>query len=181
MTFDEIVSSRRSVRNYKNAGFSAEIAKAKIAEIVDFARKNAPSWKNSQTHRYYCALSSEKIGAVCNAMPERNQPKCENAIALICTAFVRDTAGFTNGVADNDGGNLWGAYDLGLSDSLILLKARDLGLDTLVMGLRDSDSLRKIFEIPENESIMSVISVGVRKENPNTPNRKEFDEIAKFF
>ena len=184
MNLDELAATRRSVRHYKNSGLSETEIRAKIGEILDFVRVNSPSWKNSQTHRYHVALSAEKIEAVRGALPERNRGKCENAVAVIVTSFVKDTAGFSeeNGVRkpDNEFGNLWGAYDLGLSDSLLILKAREIGLDTLIMGLRDSDALRSVLSVPENECVCSVISVGIREGDVPAPQRKPLEEIAQF-
>ena len=49
------------------------------------------------------------------------------------------------------------------------------------MGMRDADKLRELFNIPESESIMAVIALGHRAEEPNRPERKDLDEIVKFF
>ncbi len=178
MNFDELVESRRSVRKYKEAKIPSE----KILLAVEFAKDNSPSWKNSQTHRYFLAFSKEKIAQVVSALPERNQLKCKNAVAFIVSGFEKNISGFSNGIADNELGNEWGAYDLGLSDSLLILKARELGLDTLIMGLRNSDELRKIFNIPQNIEVCSVISVGIREENViPKPGRKSSEEIISVF
>ena len=53
--------------------------------------------------------------------------------------------------------------------------------DTLIMGMREADKLRELFAIPEDETIMAVIALGYRAEEPNRPERKELDEIVKFF
>ncbi len=60
------------------------------------------------------------------------------------------------------------------------MKARALGLDTLIMGMRDSDALRVILGIPENETVMAVIALGHRASDPVKPTRKPLDEIAQF-
>jgi nitroreductase len=49
------------------------------------------------------------------------------------------------------------------------------------MGMRDADELRKLFDIPESETIMAVIALGYRDGEPNRPERRPLDEIAKFF
>lgn len=49
------------------------------------------------------------------------------------------------------------------------------------MGMRDSNGLRTLFGIPENETIMAVIALGYRAEEPNRPERKAFDEVVRFF
>ena len=56
-----------------------------------------------------------------------------------------------------------------------------MGFDTLIMGMRDADELRKLFDIPENETIMAVISLGYRAGEPNRPERRSLDDIVKFF
>lgn len=61
------------------------------------------------------------------------------------------------------------------------MKARAMGFDTLIMGMRDSEKLRNCFNIPENETIMAVIALGYRAAEPNQPIHRELDEIVKFF
>ena len=175
MDFNEVVEQRRSVRKYKESSCSQE----KILSILDFVKENAPSWKNSQTHRYFAVFSKEKMAEIEKTLHFINQGKCENAVALIVSGFEKNISGFTLKIADNECGNLWGAYDLGLSDSLLILKAKEQNLDTLIMGLRDSEKIRKILNIPENIQIMSVISVGERKESEiKKPPKKSFDEVV---
>lgn len=87
--------------------------------------------------------------------------------ALIVTTFVHDRAGFQkDGTADNELGNGWGCYDLGLQNENLILKAEDLGLSTLIMGIRESDKLRELLDIPETETVVSVIAVGKAAESP---------------
>jgi nitroreductase len=148
-----------------------------VEEIVA-CLQNAPSWKNSQTGRYYVALSEEKVRAVRKCLPMFNADRTANVSAYIVTAFEKNFAGFDkDGNPTDDLGNGWGAYDLGLQNALLLLKARELGLDTLIMGLRDGDGLRKEFSIPASQEIVAVISLGYRNENPEKPKRKPLNEI----
>ena len=101
---------------------------------------------------------------------------------LIVSTFVSHRSGFErDGQPTNEVGEGWGFYDLGLHNENLLLKARDLGLDTLVMGIRDAEKLRSVLSIPEEEVIVAVIAVGYRAVNPDMPKRKEVAEIAKFF
>ncbi|MDP2842713.1 MAG: nitroreductase family protein [Acetobacterium sp.] len=62
-----------------------------------------------------------------------------------------------------------------------ILKAIDLGLDTLVMGIRDTDKIREILSISQDETIVSVIALGYRVQEPKMPKRKTVAEIVKFF
>nr|MCR4827350.1 nitroreductase family protein [Bacteroidales bacterium] len=90
-------------------------------------------------------------------------------------------SGFFRGEQANEVGDGWGAYDNGLSNAYFILKARTKGFDTLIMGMRDSDSLRTLFNIPENEAIMAVISLGYRADEPNQPKHRPLDEVVRFF
>ena len=53
--------------------------------------------------------------------------------------------------------------------------------DVMIMGIRDADKIRHILNIPETETIVSVIAVGKPAEEPLRPKRKDIAEIAKFF
>ena len=52
MEFQTLLESRRSVRSYDA---SKTVTREQIKEIVE-AGILAPSWKNSQTARYYCVI-----------------------------------------------------------------------------------------------------------------------------
>ncbi len=179
MEFQKLIETRRTVRKY---AADSKVTREQMEALIRAAQE-APSWKNSQTGRYYCVLSREIVDKICaTCLPGAgNAGKSENA-ALIVTTFVHDRAGFQkDGTADNELGNGWGCYDLGLQNENLILKAADLGLSTLIMGLRESDKLRELLDIPETETVVSVIAVGKAAESPARPPRKELDAIAKFF
>ena len=177
MEFSELIQERRSVRAYKA---DMPIAKEVLEEIVRDARL-APSWKNLESARSYIAYTPEKVEKTRACLASFNVDRTKNCSALIVTTFVKDLAGFTAGGADNELGNLVGAYDLGLYNAYLLLKARDLGIDSLIMGLRDADALRELLSIPEEEQICMVLALGYRDEVPSCKPRKTPEEIAKFF
>lgn len=175
MEFNEVIRLRRSVRGYDP---EKKVTREQIEEIIRAAQL-APTWKNSQTGRYYVLNGDllDKFGEEC--LPSFNYKNSSGA-ALVVTAFVKGVSGFTNGAADNELGNLWGAYDLGLQNSYMVLKAADLGLDSLIMGLRDADRIRDLLQVPAEEEIVSVIAVGYRAGEPLFRERKPLDEILTF-
>ncbi|MBQ9878127.1 MAG: nitroreductase family protein [Bacteroidales bacterium] len=176
-SFDEIVAARRSIRDYKEG---TTITTAQVRDLIATALE-APSWANSQTTRYYVAMDPEKVAAVKELVGAGNARNTANAPVMIVSTFVKDQSGFGRGNQANEIGNGWGAYDNGLSNAFFILKAREQGFDTLIMGMRDSDGLRKIFNIPDTEEVMAVISLGYRASDPNRPARKPIDDIVKFF
>ena len=176
VSFDEVLTSRRSVRSYDA---TKKISEAEVRDLL-IATQEAPSWANQQPTHYYVAISDEKVAAVQNLVGP-NKERIQNAPVLIVSTFERGKSGFFQGNQTNEVGDGWGAYDNGLSNCYLILKAWAMGFDTLIMGLRDADGLRTLFSIPEDESIMAVISLGYRDGEPNRPKRKPLDEIVKFF
>ena len=176
-SFDDIVASRRSVRDYE-AGTT--ISEALVRTLIATSME-APTWANTQTTRYYVAISEEKVAAVKELIGQGNARNTANAPVMIVSTFVKGQSGFGRGNQANEVGDGWGAYDNGLSNAYFILKAREQGFDTLIMGMRDSDGLRKLFDIPENEQVMAVISLGKRASDPRRPDRKPIDDIVKFY
>ena len=176
VSFDEVLTTRRSVRSYDA---SKKISETEVRELLT-ATQEAPSWANQQPTKYYVAISKEKASAVQN-MVGGNKERIKDAPVLIVSTYERGKSGFFQGNQTNEVGDGWGAYDNGLSNCYLILKARAMGFDTLIMGMRDADELRKLFDIPENETIMAVISLGYRAGEPNRPERRPLDDIVKFF
>ncbi len=179
MEFTKLVEERRSIRAFK-AGM--EVKKSDLEEMIKCAIE-APTWKNSQTGRYYVVTSPDMKDKIrSEALPEFNKNSSANAGALIITTFEKTRSGFErDGQPTNEIGDEWGAYDLGLANELLILKARELGLDTLIMGIRDADKLRELLAIPASQEVVAVIAVGYRESDPQRPKRKEVADVAVFF
>lgn len=179
MDLQEAMEKRTSVRHFDGA---RKAGRATIEQMIEAAIL-APSWKNSQTARYHCVMSDAAIREFSEkCLPEFNRKNAENASALIVTTFVKNRSGFEkSGEPTNEAGNGWGFYDLGLHNGNLLLKAKDLGLDTLVMGLRDEKAIRELLNIDDSEIIVSVIAVGYATKRTEKPRRKEVGDIAKFY
>ena len=175
MEFQELITARRSIRAY-DGGIDHET----LVSILKEAQQ-APSWKNQQTARCYAVETPETLEAFRAAtLPSFNQNSSAKA-ALVVTTYVKDIVGFGDGAPVNEIGNGWGAYDLGLHDAYLILAARNAGYDTLIMGIRDAEAIRKQLNIPDNEEIMSVIAVGKRSADVAPRPRKAFEEVVKFF
>lgn len=176
MEFEELLIKRRSVRSYEDQKPDTELLK-KLIEKAGYA----PSWKNSQPCRYHCINSdkADEIGR--SVLPEFNQSNSKGAALVVCT-YEKGLSGFQNtGEAANEAGDSWGFYDLGLNNAYFILAAADMGLSTLIMGIRDAEKIRKILEIPKNEVIVSVIAVGYGTKAGIFKARKNVEEIAKFY
>ena len=104
MEFQKVLETRRTVRKY-----SAGVTREQMEELLRAAQE-APSWKNSQTGRYYCVLSEEMVDKIrMECLPDAgNAGKSEHAALIITTSFMtvpvfRKTAVLiTNSATDGD-------------------------------------------------------------------------------
>ena len=179
MEFQELIEKRQSVRSYTGQPVAEDLLRQMVASA-----QQAPSWKNTQTSRYYCVCTADMVAKFRESvLPGFNQNSTAGAGAYIVTTYKKNISGFNKatGEPDNELGNQWGAYDLGLHDMLLCAKATELGLATLIMGLRDADQVAAMLNIPAEEQIVSIIAVGYPDAPTAKPARKELDAIAKFF
>lgn len=175
MDYAELIEARRSVRRYTKS----EISKDEMEKIVADAL-NAPSWKNSETTRYYAAIGAESKGRMWKeALPGFNAANSANAAALVAVTFVPGESGFMGSAPADDLGDMWGAYDCGLASSYFILAAKNRGWDTLIMGIRDTSKVKQILGIPAGETLMSVIAVGKASVKPVKVPRKLVAEVLK--
>ena len=85
MEFQKLIEVRRSVRKY---AADKKVTKEELMEMIGAAQE-APSWKNTETGRYYCVLSEEMTERVRReCLPEGNARKAENAV-LVVTTFIK--------------------------------------------------------------------------------------------
>ena len=139
--------------------------------------------ENSQTARYHVITSQPLLNEFKErCLPEFNQENCKDAPVLIVTSFIPNRSGFErDGTPSNELANGWGCYDLGLQNANLVLKAEELGYGTLIIGIRDAQKIREVLSVPEEETIVSVIAVGIPAEEPNRPKRKETEDIVRIF
>lgn len=175
MELDEVLNKRKSTRRQY---LSKKVDDNVIRQVIEAAIL-APSWKNSQVTRYYIAKSKEALQQVKNALPEFNQENVGQAPVLIVSTIVLNRSGYNkDGTPTNELGNGWGYYDCGMHNMNLLLKATELGLSTLVMGIRDEQKIKEIFAIPDSQAVVSVIALGYSDMEIERPQRKTFEDIV---
>lgn len=177
MELQDVLEKRRSIRKYKNQDVSDDDIRLLIEAAI-----LAPSWKNSQVARYYIVKSNDMLKRIKETLPEFNQNNVKDAPVLIISTIVSNRSGYErNGEPSNELGNGWGCYDCGMHNMNLLLKATELGLSTLVMGLRDENAIRHLLDIPDNEIVISVIGLGYGDIEPEMPRRKTVEDIVKIY
>ena len=83
MELDAVLRERRSMRKYQP---DRKVSREQVEEILKAATL-APSWKNSQTARYYVVMSDDmlkKVKETC--LPAFNQTNSKDAPVLIVAA-----------------------------------------------------------------------------------------------
>lgn len=172
MELNRCIYERRSIRKYKDA----EIAKEEIKELVKSAQM-APSWKNSQTARFFVAHSKEYKEKMVEALPDFNKDRARDASCVIVTAVVKGISGYTADGEPTHLGNGFQCFDNGLAVENLCLKAYEMGYGTLIMGLYNEKMVRDVFEIPENMDIVALVAIGKSDICPSAPQRKTLDEV----
>ncbi|MDE6005383.1 MAG: nitroreductase family protein [Oscillospiraceae bacterium] len=177
MELIKAITERRSIRNYTNQPVAQEDLQ-KIIEAVRFA----PSWKNSQTAKYYAILNPELKNQIAEQGTcdfSKNKLNIQNAPALV----VLTTINGISGAGFEKDGNFnphWQSFDAGIACQTFCLTAHAYGFGTLIMGIFDESKISEMLNLPEQESISALIAIGYASEQPDAPKRKAVDEILQI-
>lgn len=175
MELQKALETRRSIRKYQNK----PVDRALIEEMVK-AASLAPSWKNSQVSRFYVA-DGEKKAELMACLPEFNQNSVKDAPVLIVTTVVKKRSGFErDGSYSTHLKEGFQCFDNGLAVQNLCLKAHELGLGTLIMGLYDEPAIREFLKLDDTQEIVSVIGVGYPDIDPEMPKRRPMDVLLTF-
>jgi len=189
----ELISSRKSVRNYSEKHISNEDLK-KILE----AGRLAPSWMNVQSWKFILIKSQENK----NLLSELSigQPQVKNADALIvCIADTKawDDAKITDiqnpalnpALQCENGVMIRSLEQVIYAVSYMMLEAESLGINSCIIGAFGSDvtkilpdvheRARKALNLQDGQIISTIIALGYEIEHKETvKTRKSFDEVA---
>ena len=175
MELTKCMEERRSIRRYKKQPVDRDLIKQLIEAAI-----LAPSWKNSQVSRYY-AVDGDQKDQFMACLPEFNQNNSKDASTIIVSTVVNGRSGF-----ERDGSYTthlkdgFQFFDNGLQVQNLCLKAYELGLGTLIMGIYDEQKIREFLSIPEDEVVVAVIAVGYPDIEPAMPKRKSVEDILIF-
>lgn len=170
------IRERRSIRKYQDKPVTAE----QITELVEAARF-APTWKNSQTVRYYAILDKslkDRIAEKGTLNFSKNGNNIRSAAALVVLTTVDGISGYDpDGTPTTAKGSHWQSFDAGIACQTFCLAAHDQGLGTLIMGIYDEPKIKELTCIPAGESISALIAVGYPEAEAAAPKRKKVSEI----
>ena len=176
-----MIKSRRSVRKYKQEPVSRELMK----EIIEVARF-APSWANFQIARYTLIDNHARIqqlGADAVHGFVYNVDTLKNAPGVAVLSFVKGKSGKLDpDKADyaTTKGKIWEVFDAGIACQTFCLAAEAKGVATCIFGVIDDDSIAKIAQLPEDETVAALIVYGYEEGSTPETKRKAVDEILRF-
>lgn len=173
------LTGRRSIRHYTEQPVSEQ----EIRTILETARF-APSWKNSQTARYYAVLSPELKNQIAEQGTldfSKNKYNIQNAPALMILTSVRNLSGYEpDGSFTTSKNTHWESFDAGIAAQTFCLSAYAHGFGTLIMGIFDEQKISAILNLPENETVSALIALGHAEKMPDAPARHTVGEILKI-
>jgi nitroreductase len=175
----EMIKGRRSIRKYK-----AEVVHhALMEEIIEITRY-APSWTNSQTSRWTLVNDLaiiEQIAANGVKGFTYNMDTLRNAKGVAVLSFVQGKSGRLEKYG-LEGGNpeKWEAFDAGIACQTFCLAAHAKGVGTCIFGVVDEVEIAELINLPEGETVASLIVYGYADEEPKVPRRKEVEDILRL-
>ncbi len=162
MEVERAISSRRSVRRFKEEG----VAEEELAALLEAGRW-APSGLNNQPWRVAVVEDRGKAEEV--AACTRYGSIIRNA-PLLVAVFLDHGASYDR---DKD------LMAVGAFIQNVLLAAHGRGLGAVWLGeiLKEKERVREILEVPEECELMAVLALGHPAEEPGPGNRKPLDDL----
>ena len=156
MDFEQLTKVRQSCRSYDA---DRPVEEEKIAKLVE-AAKVAPSAMNAQPYDVWVVRSPEKVQAIRDAKSSFN-----GFIDNVNLFIVFTDAPYSNGKLEGLAGEMQIDYrtqDIGESIAYLTLQAKDLGLDTCILGGFRIDQVKKA--LGTDAHIQIIVAVGYATE-----------------
>lgn len=178
MNLQEAIEKRRAYRSLApviiNQDMVSELAKA--ASL-------APSCYNNQPWRFVFVYEKAKLEEIKQALAKGNEWALKASMIIAVFSKEKDDCVLKN--------RIYHQFDTGMATALLLLKATELGLVAHPIAGFDEETVRKVSNIPEEFTIITLIVVGKKdatihddltewqKESEKSrPPRKPLEEFA---
>jgi nitroreductase len=179
MELQEALSGRHSVRKFTDY----QVTDADIKTLLEAARI-APSWANTQVWEFVVIRGKDTIAKIVASFSEKN-PATKGALeasALIVACAKTGASGSYDGHAMTKHQE-WFMFDLGMAVQNLCLKAYELDLGTVVVGLMDHAACQKAIGLPEGYEVVAVLPIGrpvAKREGPPRKELKDFVHLNTF-
>lgn len=206
-TFEELLSTRRSVRRFT----SSPVDRATVTRLID-AAVTAPSASNKQPWRFLIVESRGVIDAMAGAVREatariaRHVPESSQAsllaygdyftrfeqAPLVIVPIARGHALLSNlvdevlpeadraAIARMESQSAVIGTSLALQNLLLMAHAMGLGASGMTGPLVAEPALRSILAIPDGWTLLALVPVGWPAESPPPTDRKPSDKVVRW-
>ena len=172
----QCISARHSCRKFADK----EVTNETLTKLLDAVR-NAPTWKNVQEVRYYAVKNEElkqKIADEGVLGFAFNAKTISRAPVLIVQTIVNGISGYEkDGTPSTSLDSHWQSFDAGISAGTFELAAFAEGLGSVILGIYDEETVRKILGIPDDQIVSGLIALGWPAAPGEGPEKKATEEI----
>ena len=179
MDAQQCILTRRSVRQFADRPVSHELLE-KVVSLASYA----PSWKNTQISRYIAIEDPATRETIASeyCLPGANNPTIIRACPLlVAQTFVKARSGYErDGSFTTKKEDRWEVFDAGIACQTLCLAAWAKGLGTCIMGIYDEDKVPALLEVPEDQYVTAIVSMGYPAETPKAPKRKPLEEKVQY-
>ncbi|MGD9559281.1 MAG: nitroreductase family protein [Oscillospiraceae bacterium] len=162
MTFDEIVRTRRSIRQYKEDAVPKEM----LLEVLEAGRW-APSGHNLQNWRFAVIEDAETRKGMVDACNGQRMM----AQAPVNLVLWSPAERIMNCKRSSP------TVDCSIALTMMILKATDMGLGTCWMGDFNEEKVRKLLGLPDGAVVVAVCPLGWPEKVPPPTQRKPLEAV----
>lgn len=167
MELIEVMKQRYSCKNYSDKKIDDKI----LTEILEAGRL-APTAKNGQIQKVYVLNSEESLKMVDEVTPCRY-----NAQTVLAISYDKNSVYvYPDGVSNS------GMEDTSIVTTHMMLRAKDLGVDSCWLNFFDPNKLHDLLGLPENEQVAMLLDLGYPKDGvgplANHNSRKELSQTV---
>jgi nitroreductase len=159
MELQEAVLKRRSIRRFTED----IVTDQELHQIFETVRWS-PSWGNTQVWEFVVVRDRELIQKVTETyqMDKGTNPatKCSLAASALIVVCAKTGVSGCKGGKESTKYSNWFMFDLGIATQTLCLKAHEMGLGTVVVGLLDHDVCKKLIDLPDGYEAVAVIPMG---------------------
>lgn len=165
--FSNLITSRHSVRAFKNTPISEEI----IYTIINTAIKG-PSAGNLQSYQIFIITKDAEKEKLAEAAHGQNYIREAPIVMIFCADPLRCSAeyGFR-------GEQLFSIQDATIACAYAQIAAHELGFSSVWIGSFNDDKVQKILKI-EHFKPVAILPIGLANETPQFTPRRPTDEIV---
>jgi len=178
MELQEAILKRRSIRRFTEDVVTDD----ELQQIFETVRWS-PSWGNTQVWEFVVVRERELIHKLTETYrmdkgtnPATNCSRAASALIVVCAKT--GVSGCYGGKESTRFSN-WFMFDLGIATQTLCLKAHEMGLGTVVVGLLDHEVCKQLIALPDGYEAVAVIPIGRPAVEPKAgPPRKAVADMV---